>query len=139
MIQGENNLSGEVVKSISLTNGVISGTDIDVMWGPMNEQFDKDMPVDGYINYVIVRKHPTLGDYVEMRTIFVDKKKREAGVGRKLFEALEVIAHQAKIRRIVVKVTCMENDANAFCRFLPAMGYTKLPASDYDFDWEKYL
>lgn len=139
MLQAENNLPGEQLQSLSILNGKFSLDDIDPAWGGRNEQFDEDMPVAGYIQYVMVKRHHLLGDYLEMRTIFVDKSQRNKGVGRKLFEALERIALKNGIKRIVVKVVCSKDDANAFCYFLPALGYTELPTTDYDFDWEKRL
>lgn len=136
MIPGSNILPGEKLLSIVVRDLVVTEESVDPLAGGQNEQFDKEMPYDGYLEYSVV---PDNG-YIEMRTVFVDKNRRRRGAGEALFRALEEIAKRVGIARIVIRVECAENgDANPFCTFVPSMGYRRLPKTDTGFDWEKYV
>ena len=136
----------EVLIGLAVRSGVVTEEAVDALLGGQNEQWDKQMDYDGYMQYVIVHKNPFpefegKQPYIEMRTIFVDKTKRRSGAGAALFKALEKIAEREGISRLVIKVQCSKtNDPNPFCAFMPAMGYKRcLPENPYDFDWEKYV
>lgn len=126
--------------SIIAREGIVTEESVDPAWAGQNETFDKSFPGDGYIRYIVVRGHETLGDYVEMLSIFVDKTKRRSGTGRLLFEYLEKVVRGLGIKRILIHVVCSDDDPNAFCKFLPAMGYTELSKMfPIGFEWQKKL
>lgn len=126
--------------SIIARDGIVTEESVDPAWAGANETFDKSFPGDGYIRYIVVRGHETLGDYVQMLSVFVDKTKRRAGTGRLLFDYLEKVVRREGIERILVNVTCSPDDINPFCKFLPAMGYTELSkVFPIGFEWEKCI
>lgn len=145
MNPGLNNVTDEILVGLVIRDGKVSEEAVDPGLGGQNEQWDKPMDYEGYMQYLIVRKNPFpefegKQPYIEMRTIFVDKTRRRNGAGAGLFKALEKIAKREGIARLVVKVQCTKSgDPNPFCSFLPAMGYKRcLPENPRDFDWEKY-
>lgn len=134
-----NQIPGEEVKVLVLKDGNVEPYEgeVDMYWSING--LENTCPYPGFLRYVVVRDHVRLGDYVEMRQIYVREQDRRLGVAHKLFKALEKITKKEKIRPIYVWAYFEEGHENDFARFLPTQGYEKLSHTDETFDWVKWV